>query len=77
MLNVSSHLFAGQYLVLSHATQLFGVFVAKHVTLTCFTENNFPAAGDFEAFGYGFFRFVHGEKAEKKIDMTRSCKGLI
>ena len=68
LLNVCSHLLAGQNLVLTHATQLFGVFVAKHVTLTSFTENNFPAASNFEAFGYGFFRFVHGEKVVKKID---------
>ena len=76
VLDVTCHLVACQNLILSHATQLLGIFIAKHVTLACFTENNFPAAGDLEAFGYGFFCLVHREKAVEKIDKSQSCKGL-
>ena len=77
MLDVASHLIASQNLVLTHTAQLFGILVAKHVTLTSFTENNFSAASDFEAFCYGFLGFIHGEKADEKIDSEADCKGLI
>jgi len=77
LLDICSHLLAGQNLILPHTTQLFGILVAQHVTLTRLTENNFSAAGDFEALCDGFFGFIHGEKAEEKIDSATDCKGLI